>query len=1012
MKPFSRKITLLVISIFFISSTGIFSQNTSRIISGISSRMKKWENPLTEWQHIGKVKLDSAKVGKDDRSVNLYFSTSLSYYPIREESAARFNESVKEALGRKYRKLNIDSYSNGHILSDLIPNIYRRNNRIDSSRFPVKREGRPPVVRNNSSPFPSGGLNGKSIALWHSHGYYYEMSLDRWEWQRARLFGIVEDISVMGYVLPYLTPMLENAGANVFLPRERDTQVNEVIVDNDKSTGNSEFILQASANPGQIASGFLITDTLYQGINPFRLGTSLQLINDSAIYVPDFPEEGDYSVSVSWPRNESNSPDVKYMVYHSGGKTEFSVNQAIGGSTWIYLGTFHFKKGKNDSLGSVRIKPGENGNGFIGLDAVRFGGGTGSVARRPSPEIIANRRSVSENTLPEKTLPLQSPSDFSWKISGKPRYLEGARYWLQYAGMPDTLVYSPNSNKNDYNDDYQSRGAWVNYLMAPQDSNTGGLGIPLDLSVGFHTDAGITENDSVIGTLAIYSTAADNGKFPDGSSRMASRDFSDIVQTQIVQDIRSQHYPEWTRRGLWDRPYSEAMRPNVPAMLLELLSHQNLADQRFGLDPRFRFTVSRAVYKGILKYLAYVENRDYVVQPLAVSHFAITPSGGKRVRLSWEPVADTLEPTANPDKYRVFTRTSMNGFDNGFIVDEPYADIELGSYDSIYSFKVTALNAGGESFPSEILSVGLKENDTAPVLVVNGFDRISGPEWFDDHKKMGGIAWWDDRGVADGYDISTVGDQYDFDRKSPWLDDDAPGWGASYADMEGKVIPGNTRDFTYVHGKAIMNAGHSFISVSDEYFCSEKFNLPGLEICDLLYGEEKSTVSITDTGKFDFRIYTPEFMKRISGLSESGVNIFISGAYIGSDLFPSGDSASIKFASGFLHFSHRTGHSVNNGGVYPTDYAKPDFTGKFSFNTGYLPQIYSVESPDAIEAAGKGAVTILRYSQNNTSAGVAYNGRPKTVAIGFPFETIIDNNERDLLMKQILGFFGKQRSDK
>ncbi len=62
------------------------------------------------------------------------------------------------------------------------------------------------------------------------------MNLDRWEWQRARLFGTVEDISVMGYVLPYLTRMLENAGANVFLPRERDMQTNEVIVDNDMST--------------------------------------------------------------------------------------------------------------------------------------------------------------------------------------------------------------------------------------------------------------------------------------------------------------------------------------------------------------------------------------------------------------------------------------------------------------------------------------------------------------------------------------------------------------------------------------------------------------------------------------------------------------------------------------------------------------------------------------------------------------------------------------------------------
>ena len=98
------------------------------------------------------------------------------------------------------------------------------------------KENRPVLVQKMNSLNPDKGLSGNSIALWHSHGYYFEMNLDRWEWQRARLFGTVEDISVMGYVLPYLTKMLENSGANVFLPRERDVQTREVIVDNDRST--------------------------------------------------------------------------------------------------------------------------------------------------------------------------------------------------------------------------------------------------------------------------------------------------------------------------------------------------------------------------------------------------------------------------------------------------------------------------------------------------------------------------------------------------------------------------------------------------------------------------------------------------------------------------------------------------------------------------------------------------------------------------------------------------------
>ena len=33
-----------------------------------------------------------------------------------------------------------------------------------------------------------------------SHGWYYEPKLDRWEWQRARIFQTVEDLYTQSYV--------------------------------------------------------------------------------------------------------------------------------------------------------------------------------------------------------------------------------------------------------------------------------------------------------------------------------------------------------------------------------------------------------------------------------------------------------------------------------------------------------------------------------------------------------------------------------------------------------------------------------------------------------------------------------------------------------------------------------------------------------------------------------------------------------------------------------------------
>ncbi|HEY3388110.1 MAG TPA: hypothetical protein VGK38_00950, partial [Prolixibacteraceae bacterium] len=808
---------------------------------------------------------------------------------------------------------------------------------------------------------------------------------------------------------------LENSGANVFLPRERDWQSLAVIVDNDKSTPGSEFKIPEGVSADQSVKGFLLKDTLFSGDNPFQLGTSLRFQNSKDSnnkfikYIPLFSEKGRYSVSVAYQSDDASSTEVKYTVYHAGGKTDFFVNQRIGGGTWIYLGTFDFLSGKNPETGMVTVSCESKEPGFISADVVKFGGGMGNVARRPAEEMISNKKSLSENETPNSLSDKKNPLLFNYKLSGKPGYLEAARYYLQSAGFPDTLTYNLNNNKNDYNDDYQSRGDWVNYLMGKPNGpgkhrEIAGLKIPIDLAFAFHTDAGVTPNDSIIGTLGIYSTMADKGVFPNGKSRMASRDLSDLIQTQLVDDIRKIYNPQWTRRGLWDKQYSEAWRPNVPTMLLELFSHQNIADMRFGLDPRFRFDVSRAIYKGMLKFQSYQENRPYVIQPLPVDHFAITKLGENSFKLSWSAVNDPLEPSAKPDKYKVYQRIDDNGFDNGVIVEDTALVLNLGQYDQIYSFKITALNKGGEGFPSEILSVGQKSNSKGNILVVNGFNRICAPAIFD-NGVTSGIEWWKDQGVADRQDISFVGFQYDFDRKSKWLDDDSPGWGASYGNMEGKVIPGNSFDYPFIHGQAIMAAGYSFVSTSDEVFSQPKFDITSYFATDLILGEERSTKNLKDSTLLDYKIYTPQMMSRISELTGKGGKLIISGAYIGSEFGESNDTITSKFAEDILHFKWRTGHASKGGSFYATDYARVWFNGKWNFNTEFRPGIYAVEAPDGIEPSGKNAISAFRYGENNVSAGVVFAGKYKIVAMGLPFEAITESTDRKMIMQQIFNFF-------
>ena len=953
-------------------------------------RLKELKNIMPGWEHLGKIHFDSLSLQSENRLIRIYFSTPLSYIPIRETDVLHLEKKVRQTLGRRFKQYQLALYSDHHLVRDLIPNVLRTNVPVDRSRIPDKNTERIPVVTQIGKEKPVFGLFNNNIALWESHGWYYESRQDRWKWQRSRLFGTVEDMSPMSFVLPYLVPMLENSGANVFLPRERDWQSNEVVVDNDRSSAGSEMILPNGLSHTETQTGFLLKDTLFTGENPFRMGTSLRtstLTKDQVIqFLPSFSVKGRYSVSVSYRNDSTSLPNVIYTVYHAGGKTRFLVNQKIGGGTWIFLGKFDFLPGKNPENGMVTVGYDGKVKGTISVDAVKFGGGMGNVARRPSAEEAVN-----------------------YKLSGKPRYLEAARYYLQGSGFPDSITYNLNGDKNDYNDDYQSRGEWVNYLMGKPNGpekrrNTPGLKIPVDLAFAFHTDAGIAQNDSIIGTLGIYSTSGNNGAFPNGKSRMASRDLSDIIQSQVVDDIRQLFHGDWTRRGLWDKQYSEAWRPNVPTMLLELLSHQNLADMKLGLDPRFRFSVSRAIYKGMLKFESYQENRPYVVQPLPVEDFAITKISTNTVRLNWRAVRDPLEPSASPNKYKVYTRIDDLGFDNGTVVADTTLILKIDQHDRIYSFKVTAMNQGGESFPGETLSLGIKGNSKGDILVVNGFYRICASSIFE-YEGMAGVAWWKDQGVADRQDISFVGNQYDFDRNSKWLDDDSPGWGASYGNMEGKVIPGNSFEFPAIHGRAIMAAGYSFVSVSKEAFCHTDFDLSPYFATDIILGKERSTPGLKDPAVVDFKIYTPAFKAKISDLVRRNGKLFLSGAYIGSEFGERNDSLTADFARDILHFSWRTGHASKGGGFYATDLARKWLKGNWDFNVEYNPAVYTVEAPDGIEPAGKNVITAFRYSENNVSAGVLFNGNCRIVAMGLPFETVLESSEQNRLMEQIIRFF-------
>lgn len=964
---------------------------------------------------VGKIRLDSTKISGGE--LQIFLNENFSNFPFRNHNVGKFKLEIIKLLNIELTKYTLKLFAGKKPIEELI--LPELTTKKDKNRKTFSTHTKIPLITGLSAPYkPVSGLQNRHIALWQSHGYYYEQKLARWEWQRARIFQTVEDLYTQSYVLPFLVPMLENAGANVLLPRERDTQTKEIIVDNDEGIHDTSFYSEKkgskSWSTGNVPGFAQLKQQYVDFENPFEDGTFRQTetikkgSETTAEWTPEIPKTGKYAIYISYHTLPKSTEDAHYSVLHKGGKTEFKVNQKMGGGTWIYLGTFSFEKGKSGKivLTNISSKAGQ----ILTADGVKFGGGMGNIARKVSADGATENIPSSRSNEPQAKL--ENPKiDYPYETSGYPRYTEAARYWLQWAGVPDS-IYSESKGRNDYTDDYKCRGLWVNYLAGGSAVNPKqkGLNIPVDLAFAFHTDAGTTMNDSIIGTLGIYFTNTETEKYPNGVSRNVARELTDRVNSFIVRDIRQLHEPNWTRRGMWDRSYFEARSPNVPTMLLELLSHQNFADMRYGLDPRFRFTVSRAIYKGILQFIASQNYMNYVVQPLPVDNMSLRFTGGNEVELSWKPVADPLEPTANAEQYIVYQRIGDSDFDNGTLVQSANFKTTVPG-DKIVSFKVTALNKGGESFPSEILSIGKSFYNKGTVLVVNGFDRISAPAYFDAQgDSIAGFLDELDHGVPYLNDYKYIGKQKEFRRKIPWMDDDASGFGDSYADFETTVIAGNTFDYPAIHGETILKAGYSFVSCSDEAVENQTVRLTDYKIIDLILGKEYQTKMGPGRHEpIEFKTFTPQMQKAIADYCQQGGNIIVSGAYVGTDLWDNRNVSSLEtdreFATEILKYKWRAGQATRIGKVKAVTSYFPMFIGIYNFYNELNPDNYVVEAPDAIEPGTEDAYTIFRYSENNLSAGVAYKGSYKTCVLGFPFESLKIQAEREKLMKGVLEFF-------
>lgn len=950
-------------------SLGVAAQNNAKAAK--AKRVVADYFATYHYKHADFVKqpeLKSLRIDDDKHTVTIVVGETFLQQDLTDRQVGKIYNKVKRMLPAPYDSYTISIMASGLPIENLVPGhtVLSGHALWGNTCY----DGQP-WVTNASLPYHiDNGLFNRHICLWASHGRYYDNKKGQWQWQRPPLFGTCEDLFTETIVVPFLIPMLEHAGAVVYTPRERDLQTQEYIVDND-NISQQYYSEDASGKKWSTCAekGFAMHAGSYvDGENPFTVGTArmtktTRKANGTfAKWQPTFSKAGKYAVYVSYVTEDKSIDDAHYVVMHRGQATEFRVNQKMGGSTWVYLGTFDFDQGSSVD-NCVMLTNQSQSKGVVTADAVRFGGGMGNIAR-------------------------------GGLTSGLPRTLEGARYFTQWAGAPYS-VYGGRGGTDDYADDINARSRMLNWLAGGSVyvPTLDGKHVPLELSLAVHSDAGYAPNGKdLVGSLAICTTDFNGGVLSSGITRQSSKMFASKLLYGLTYDLEKK-YGHWNRRYLWDRNYSETRVPEVPSAIIETLSHQNFPDMVMAQDPHFKFTMARSIYKTILRYVNEMHGTVPVVQPLPPKAPAITLSGGQQARLSWIEQNDELEPTAHPDYYIVYTAKGQQDFDNGVKVRATSMDLQL-SPGICYRFKITAVNRGGESFPSEQVAACFQSNASKTILVVDGFHRLSAPAVTDNAQEQG-FDMEKDPGVPYGSTIGWLGKQLVFD-KAKIGQESTNGLGYTNNSLAGKVVAGNNLDAGTSHVADIAASKlYNVVSCSSYAVETGRVKMNNYNAVDLVLGLQRDMPYALSASK----TFSASLQSSIRGYVLSGGKLMVSGAYIATDMKDTKESA----------WLYNTLKSTYGGQICTDTIQGAKGLGQqFDFYRLLNADHYAATHSDVLYPVGN-AFCAMQYS-NGLSAAVAYKGNDyRCFAMAFPFECIIGQENRQRLMKGIMSFLVNDR---
>ncbi|HBP20508.1 MAG TPA: hypothetical protein DEA08_22290, partial [Planctomycetes bacterium] len=507
-------------------------------------------------------------------------------------------------------------------------------------------------------PNEQGALSGKTIVFSPGHGFMLDGS--RWRYQRGITHEVREDIHTNEIFSLYLQYYLSNAGARVESVRERWFTPHEVVVDD----GDPGFQVSGSWSSGTSTRPF-------RGAG-YRYAFQAAAGGAQATWTPDLPAAGRYPVYVWYTVGGNRTTEAVYTIHHSGGVSQVRLNQQQPGGHWSFLGLFHFDAGTAGKV--VLSNEGSDPSKVVIADAVRFGGGvgaSGALRWRESAKAFLAHKGFSSS---------------SGDVTVRPRY----GTWL--AGGDTTR----------WRDDF--------LYVALHTNASGGSGTARGLST-FSYSNGRTPAWGSAGA-ATYPTS------PSPLTAESDR-LRDLLQREVLSAVRAEFEPTWPDRRASRMNFGELRESrNMPSALIELGFHDNADDAALLRSARFRAVAARAIYKGVVRYF----DPNATIVPLPPTGLRLENLGGGQVAVRWNAALDPAEPSAAPQRFKVYRSTDGRGFDDGQVVNSTQLTLSgLSAGERVY-VRVAALNDGGESLPSRVGAAQVGD-PSAKVLIVDGFQR-------------------------------------------------------------------------------------------------------------------------------------------------------------------------------------------------------------------------------------------------------------------------------------------------